>query len=246
MDPKDLQWVQNSFSKADKEAIQTEFLEWWMSLASLCASREDLKRLFREKPSVFERISTLSPDLRTTLTREVIASSLETKGLFLDALKAELFKEASLVKKIAVLPRDLRVAVTEVFIRGCQGQHAEAWENLKKETEDIAHARLACLILSQYPKGDYTAVLGKIKSDRNLRDAKHQQPLLETLLAIKNCTLEDAAKIDLLNKVFAMPDKERQTGFRLVVDILNFKGEAYLREITDFQGLKSAVEKLFS
>ena len=165
MDPKDLQWVQNSFSKGDKEAIQAEFLEWWMSLASLCSSREDLKRLFREKPSVFERMSSLPPDLRTTLTREVIASSLETKGLFLDVLKAELFKESSLVKKIAVLPRDLRGAVAEVFIRGCQGQQAEAWENLKKEIEDIAHARLACLILSQYPKGDYTEVLGKIKSD---------------------------------------------------------------------------------
>ena len=162
------------------------------------------------------------------------------------ALKADLFKESSLVKKIAVLPRDLRVAVTEIFIRGCQGQQAETWDNLKKETEDIAHARLASLILSQYPKGDYTAVLAKIKSDRSLRDAKHQQPLLETLLAIKNCTLEEAAKIDLLNKVFAMPDTERPTGFRLVTDILNFKGEAYLREVTDFQGLKSAVEKIFS
>ena len=30
-----------------------------------------------------------------------------------------------------------------------------------------------------------------------------------------------------------------------MTDILNFKGEAYLREFTDFQGLKSAVEKLF-
>ena len=164
----------------------------------------------------------------------------------MEALKAELFKEASLVKKIAVLPRDLRVAVSEVFIRGYQDPYYEAWENLKKVAEDIAHARLACLILSQYPKGDYTAVLAKIKSDRNLRDAKNQQPLLETLLAIKNCTLEEAAKIALLSKVFAMPDKERQTAFRLVIDILNFKGEAYLREITDFQGLKSAVEKLFA
>ena len=246
MDPADLQWVQKSFSKADKEAIQTEFLEGWMSLASLCASRKDLKKLFRENQALFERISTLSPDLRITLTQEVIASSLETKGLFLDALKAELFKEPSLVKKIAVLPRDLRLAVKEIFIRGCQGQHAEVWDNLKKETEDMAHARLACLILSQYPNGDYTAVLAKIKSDRSLRDAKYQQPLLETLLAIKNCTLEEAPKMALLNKVFAMPDKERQKGFRLVADILNFKGEAYLGEISDFQGLKSAVEKLFS
>ena len=88
-------------------------------------------------------------------------------------------------------------------MRGYQGQHAEVWENLKKETEDIAHARLACLILSQYPKGDYTSVLGIINSDRSLRDAKPQQPLLEALLAIKNCSLEDTAKIDLLNKVFA-------------------------------------------
>ena len=141
-----------------------------MCPASLCASREDLKRLFRENQTLFERISSLSPDLRTPLTREVIASSLETKGLFLEALKAELIKESSLVKKIAVLPRDLRVAVTEAFIRACQGQHAEVWENLKKETEEIAHARLACLILSQYPKGDYTAVVGKIKSDRNFRE----------------------------------------------------------------------------
>ena len=53
MDPKDLQWVQNILSKTDKEGIQTEFLEWWMSLASLCASREDLKSLFRENPSLF-------------------------------------------------------------------------------------------------------------------------------------------------------------------------------------------------
>ena len=125
------------------------------------------------------------------------------------------------------------MAVTEIFIRGCQGQHAEVWENLKKETADISHACLACLILSQYPKGDYISVLGKIKSNRNLRDAKHQQPLLETLLAIKICTLEDAAKIALLNKVFAMPDKERQAAFRPVTDILNFKGEIYLGEIID-------------
>ena len=70
--------------------------------------------------------------------------------------------------------------------------------------------------------------------------------MLETLLAIKNCTLDEAAKIDLLNKVYAMPDKERQTAFRLVIDILNFKGEAYLREVIDLPGLKSAMEKLFS
>ena len=60
------------------------------------------------------------------------------------------------------------------------------------------------------------------------------------------CNLEDTAKIALLNKMFAMPDEERQKGLRLVVDILNFKGEAYLSEITDFQSLKSAVEKLFA
>ena len=82
---------------------------------------------------------------------------------------------------------------------------------LEKRNEDIT-ARLTCLILSQYPKVDYTAVLGKIRLDRSLRDAKHQQPMLETLLAIKNCTLEESAKIDLLNKVFALPDEERQKG----------------------------------
>ena len=245
MDPADLQWVQKILSKSNKGAIQTKFLAWWLRLACLSASREDLKKLFREKPSVFERMSALSPELRTTLTRKVIASSQETKSLFLEALKADLLKEASLLKKITVLPRDLRVAVTKVFIRGCQGQHAEEWKNLKKESEDIAHARLACLILSQHPKGDYTTVLAKIKSDRSLRDAKHQQPLLEFLLAIKKCTLRDSAKIALVNKIFAMPDKERLTAFRLVTDILNFKGKAYLRKMTDFQSLKSAVEKLF-
>ena len=72
-DPKDLQWVQKIHSKGDKEAIQTEFREWWMSLACVCANREDLKKLFREKPSVFERLSTLSLDLRTPLTQEIIA-----------------------------------------------------------------------------------------------------------------------------------------------------------------------------
>ena len=132
MDPADLQGLQNSFSKGDKEAIQTDFLEWWMSLACQCAGRDDLKRLFRENQSLFEKIANLSFDLRTTLTREVIASYPETKGLFLDTLKAELIKEHSLVKKIAVLPRDLRVAVTEVFIRGYQGPYYEAWENCEK------------------------------------------------------------------------------------------------------------------
>ena len=252
MDPADLLWVQNSLSKVDNEADQTEFLEWWMCVASLCASREDLQRLFRENQSLFEWMSTLSfdltqpIDLRTTVTREVLASFLETKDLFLNALKAELSKESSLVKKIAILPHDLRLTVAEVFIRGYQAPYYEMWENLKKETADVTHARFACLILSQYPKGDYTSVLGKIKSDRSLRDAKHQQPLLETLLAIKNCALDDDAKIDLLNKVFAMPDKELQTGFRLVIDILNFKGEAYLRGITGFRGLKSVAEKLIA
>ena len=43
-----------------------------------------------------------------------------------------------------------------------------------------------------------------------------------------------------------MRDHERQKAFRLVADILNFKGEAYLPEVIDFQGLKSAVEKLFA
>ena len=57
LNPADLQWVQKFFFKADKEAIQTEFMEWWMSLTSLCASREDLKKLFRENQSLFERIS---------------------------------------------------------------------------------------------------------------------------------------------------------------------------------------------
>jgi hypothetical protein len=241
----DLQWVKKIISKAKKEEMQKEILEWWMCLATLCASREDLKKLFREKPSVFERLSTLSPDLRNTLTKELIASTSEADSRQLDKLKAEILDEASLIKKIAVLPRDLRKGVTSLLIRGLQSPHTEVWENMKTVTEAIIHARLACLILAQYPKGDYTSVLQAIKADRSLRDAKYQQPMLETLLAIKNSSLDEEAKVALVNRIFNIPGKERQKAFRLIIDTLNFKGEAYLVKISDFSSLKSAVDKLF-
>ena len=138
------------------------------------------------------------------------------------------------------------LAVTSFFIQENQGKHAETWENINKATEDIIHARLAGLILAQYPISDYTSVINAIKSDRNLRDAKYQQPMLETLLAIKNSSLDEAAKVTLLNKVFNVPVNERQKGFRLVTDMLNLKGEAYLSEVSDFTSLKAAVEKLFA
>ena len=127
-----LRWVKNNLLKFDKEAMQTEFLEWWMCVVSLCASREDLKRLFREKPSVFERISTLSPDLRNTLTKELIASSYDADSRYLDKLKAEILDESSSIKKITVLPRDLRIEVTSLFIRGHQSPYAQSWESMIK------------------------------------------------------------------------------------------------------------------
>ena len=160
-------------------------------------------------------------------------------------MKAEIFDESSLLKKITVLPRDLRIEVTSLFIRDHQSPYAESWESMKKATEDIVHARLACLILAQYPKGDYSSVLSAIKSDRSLREAKYQKPMLEALLAIKNSSLGEAAKVALVQKVFNIAVNERQQGFRLVTDILNFKGEAYLSEVSDFASLKAAVEKLF-
>ena len=67
MKAEDFQWVKDIFANTDNKAMKTDFLEWWMTLATLCASREDLKRLFREKPSVFESLCTLPSDLRQYL-----------------------------------------------------------------------------------------------------------------------------------------------------------------------------------
>lgn len=334
--PKDLQWVQNVFSQIKNEAAQEEFLEWWMSLAALCSSREDLKKLFIENSSLFEKISSLSPEIRARFTQEIIASSWDTKGQyqFMHNLKAELSKEPSivskmavlppdlglaamdvfiqecqgqhaegftllqtlvskiavlphalrlatmdvfsqacqsqhaemfkllqtLVSKIVVLPHDLRLAVTDVFILGSQGQNAELLEILQKDAGDTLIVQLACFILSEFPiegKEVYTSVLQEIKSDRTFRNGKYQQFLLTALIALKNSSLDNASKITLLEKIFkAIPEgtpenrnsqiKERQDTIRLLIDILNFKGDAYLPEATDSTNMKSIVERLFA
>ena len=242
-------WVKNLISEAGNMDLQKEILEWFMGLASLCTCRKDLKSLFKEQQSLFKQISSLSPELRTAVSKELIASTLDANSPFIINLQAELSKKSSFkIKKISVLPKDLRNEITNSFIRGCYSQQAIALEPLKKAAGDIVHAQLACFVLSEYPaqgKEVCLSVVNKIKLDRNFRQAKYQQTLLEVIIAIKNSSLDDAFKISLLDSVFNIPINDRLFGLRLLVDILNFKGDAYLREATDLAQMKTALEKLF-
>lgn len=244
--PESLLWVQTQISKVDKVESKIEMLGWFLCLAALCTCREDLKMLFREDHLLFARFLTFSTELRDTLTRAVVTLVQENDVQALHRLKAEILQEPSLSKRIAVLPKDLREAYAQFFTQACQQPYVEIWDRLKKATQDIAHARLACLILSQYPEGDISEVLAKITSNRSLRDAKHQKPLLEALLAIKNCSLKPDEKIDLLRRLFKIPEAQMEKGLCLVVDILNLRGEAYLGQCFDIEGLKLALEKLFA
>ncbi len=267
MNMRDLQWVQDTMStiksKAEEDNIggdeaekdkkvkaeQEEFLEQWMSLCTLCASRKDLRQLFKENGPLFERLFQFSPALRIRIMQEVIAVSLDPQSLFLDRLKAELSQKNSAVDKIAVLPKDLRVAVTEVFLRGCHDSQADRVKHLRESVLDIVHARLACFILAEFPiQGSevYLTVLAAIAKDRNFRNAKFQQPLLAALVALEKSSLEDDKKIKLLKDLFSIKNsEERLQGLKLITDILNFKGESYLGESSDLASLKATVEKLF-
>jgi hypothetical protein len=226
-----------------------ENFNWFLTIASLCTSRHDLKRLFKEMPSIFEKISTFTTELRIRLSKELIASACEANPQYLIKLKTELFKEPySLNKKIVVLPIDLRTVMIEFFLRGCRLPYANTWDNLKKESDDIVHAQLPCLILARYPaQGEqiYKTVIQKIKTDRELRISDNQQVLLECLINII-ARLNDPSKIALLKQMFDIPLKDQQKAFRLILDILNFNGEEYLHEVSDISSLKLAQEKLFA
>ncbi len=272
-----LKWVQDTISsiadKYEKEIVdkdkkiiteQAEFLEQWMSLCALCASREDLKQLFKQNGPIFERLCHLSRTLRIRIIQEVIAASLDPKSLFVDRLNAELLRETSAVQKIAVLPRDLRMAVAEVFLRGCHDDKADRVKLLRDSVSDVVHAQLACFMLAAFPiEGSkvYSKVLDVIVKDRNFRDAKYQQPLLAALVAIERSSLLNPSKIKLLKDVFNVKEEEeavqglkqikekeieeRFQRLKLITDILNFNGESYLGETNDLAALKATVERLF-
>ncbi len=261
-----MEWVQHRMSsiqdkfekdealkdKAEKDkkvkAEQEEFLEQFMSLCTFCASRKDLKQLFKENGPLFESLFSSPPSLKIRLIQEVIVSSLDPKSLFVERLKGELSKESIVVKKIAVLPRDLREAVLEDFLRGFHNGHAKKVESLRERVSDTVHAQLSCFIMAEFAMqgSDINLVLDAIVKDRSFRDAKYQQPLLAALVAIKQTFLGDDRKIKLLKDVFAMKDaNERNQSLKLITDILNFKGESYLSEINDLVGLRVTLERLF-
>lgn len=249
MNTEDLQWVQRVVSAVDNQDGKLELLEQFMSLASLCATRQDLKQLFRDNGPLFERIALLSSGLRIRFMQEVIASSLQPNSLFVGRLKSEIFKKHSIVKKIAVLPRDLRLAVLEVFLRGCYDDQATRVKGLQAKASDIVHAQLACYILAEFPLAGeevYVDALDIIKNERNFRDAKYQQPLLLALLTLKSSDLDDKAKIVLLKNIFKnISSKDLIRGLQLITDIINFKGKACLGEVSSLSSLQSTLEQLF-
>ncbi len=262
-----LQWVQDRMSsikdKVEKDnlgedkaetdkkvkAEQTEFLEQWMCLCSLCASRGDLKQMFKQNGPLFERLFQLSPALRIRIMHEMIVASIDPNSLFVKTLKAELSKKPSVIDKIKVLPRDLRMTVAEIFLRGCHNGQANRVNHLRENASDIIHAQLACFILADFPMQGlevYLKVLNVITKDRSLRDAKYQQPLLAALVAIKNSSLQDDIRIKLLVDIFThVAAKDRVQGLKLITDILNFGGESYLGETIDLASLKATLERLF-
>ncbi len=263
-----LQWVQDRMSSikdnfekdkiGENEAVrnqqikaeQADFLEQWMILCTLFASRRDLKQLFKENGQLFEGVFNTSPSLRNRMMDEVVAALIDQKSLFVERLKAELLKASSVVQKIAVLPRDLRSIVMETFLRGCHDAQAEKVKHLRDSFSDTlpVHAQLACFILAEFPiqGSEVDLVLADIAKERIFRDAKYQQPLLAALVAIEKSSLPDAAKIKLLKGLCSVKNaSERIQALKLIMDILNFKGESYLGETIDLNGLKATLERLF-
>ncbi len=245
MSQQDLEWIKTTVDAAEGEKEKIEILDWFMNTTVLCASHVGCKNLIKGRPSLIALLSVLPIELRDLLTRELIVAAYQDKGTDNDQLSERMLKEFALIKKITVLPRDLRQSLAKAFVQACQPQYTKVWDNIKKVTEDVTHGALPCLLLSLYPFGDYTSVLRIIKGDRSLRDAKYQQPMLWLLTGIKNSYLTDEMKKEVLQKVFGMPDDKRYRAFRYVIDILNFQGEVYLENIESFHDLPQALEKVF-
>ena len=247
MDSSLFNWVKNRVSTITEEAEQIEFLKWWIGLVLVCTTREDLKQLFKENGPLFDKIYDLPVDMRKRFTFEVIGS-LDAKNSIVATIKEEFTKE-SFIHKMAVLPRDLRLAVTDLFVQACAGRQNELLRSLKQEAKEVVHTQLTGFILSQFPvqgQEAYLKVIRETLSDRNFRNSKYQKPLWGCLIALHNSSLDDSSKIALLNKIFTkslVPD--RLNALKLTIDILNFKGEAYLKEVKDLKDLKSVVEQLF-
>ncbi len=245
--PEHLQWLESVLVRAASQRDKSEFLEWWICLASWFSSRVDLQDIFNSNQDFFESLAQQPSDLRFALTQAAVASSEAQTGILLKKLIGAVFCKPFIVAKVAVLPRDLRMAMTSILVQACYGgQPALRWESMKKVTDDVVHVQLACLILSQFPSGDLTPILATIKSDRQLRIAAHQQLFLEMLIAVKNSTLDEAAKITLLRQVCNLSSEDKLTAYRHVTDILNFKGEVYLSGALDLLQLKAAIQKLFA
>ena len=161
---------------------------------------------------------------------------------------AVLFKEQKTLGLISKLHPKLREAVIKQFIFMSFSQREPIWRKFREASENIPHVELACLLFSLFPQEDsdiYFKAIAGLKKEREFKDGNHQKLLLETLLKIKDCGLPPKQKAAVIAMLFGLPVKRRLLAFRQVQDVLNFKGEAFLENISTPEEISQALENLF-
>ena len=127
-------------------------------------------------------------------------------------------------------------------------QREPIWRKFREASEKIPHVELACLLFSLFPQEDsdiYFKAIAGLKKEREFKDGNHQKLLLETLLKIKDCGLPPKQKAAVIAMLFGLSVKRRLLAFRQVQDVLNFKGEAFLENISTPDEISQALENLF-
>ena len=153
-----------------------------------------------------------------------------------------------IIKEISKLHPSLRVALVKEFMHVYHVQNTRGWEILTEASEGIAHLKLASLVFANFPPSGeeaYRKALLVLKQEREFREGKYQKLLLETLIKLEKCSLEEAEKISLVAMLFEMSTEARIQAFTLVSDILAFQGHVYLKKAKDIAELKFSLESLF-
>ena len=158
-------------------------------------------------------------------------------------------REQEVFKKISKLNPHLREVLVKEIINLSLFGNIDEFKSLKAETKNTSHVVLPCLILANFPtEGEtvYRATVKTLQIARIFKEGTNQKLLLETLLKIKDSSLNSLQKAALMQKLFGEPSKNILQALQIVSDLLAFKGEDELSQFTSQEDLKSSLGVLFT
>lgn len=159
-----------------------------------------------------------------------------------------LFKEQKILWLISKLSPVLRDAITQQYIYISFVQREPVWRKFRALSDNMQHVELACLLFALFPQDQpeiYIQAIECLKKEREFKKGSHQKLLLETLLKVKDCDLPPNQISAVVRMLFGLPFKRRVLAFRQVQDLLNFKGHAFLENISTSEEISQALESLF-